>query len=94
MKWVVELSEYDIHYETRMMIKAHVLTNFISEIVGHNPKDHIVKWTIHVDGSSNTKGSRDGVVLKSDSGLLFEQSLRFEFPTSNNQAGYEACLAR
>ena len=31
--------------------------------------------------------------MESDSGLFLEQSLWFKFPTSNNQAEYEACLA-
>jgi len=47
---------------------------------------------MYVDGSSNAKGSRAGIVLEFDLGILLEQSLRFEFPTSNNQAKYEACL--
>ncbi|MCI61502.1 gag-pol polyprotein, partial [Trifolium medium] len=46
-----------------------------------------------VDGSSNLRGSGAGVVLKGPDGVLIEQSLRFAFKASNNQAEYEALIA-
>ncbi|MCI84401.1 gag-pol polyprotein, partial [Trifolium medium] len=50
-------------------------------------------WTLSIDGSSNLKGSGAGVVLEGPDGVLMEQSLRFAFKASNNQAEYEALLA-
>ena len=50
-------------------------------------------WTIYVDGSSNPKGAGAGILIENDEGITVEYSLKFEFPTSNNQAEYEACLA-
>jgi len=91
-KWAVELSEYDIWYKPRTTIKAKVLANFIIEMTEPALDNHITKWTIHVDDSSNAKGSGARVVLESNSGSILEQSLRFKFPTSNNQAKYETCL--
>jgi ribonuclease HI len=49
---------------------------------------------IYVDGSSNTKGSGVGILIENDEGVAVQYSLKFEFPTSNNQVEYEACLAR
>ena len=46
-----------------------------------------------MDGSSNAKGSRAGVIVKSPEGLATKDSLQLKFPTSNNQAEYEALLA-
>jgi ribonuclease HI len=46
-----------------------------------------------VDGASNIKGSGAGVVLEGPDGVLIEQSLRFAFKASNNQAEYEALIA-
>ncbi|GAU10720.1 hypothetical protein TSUD_425520, partial [Trifolium subterraneum] len=39
------------------------------------------------------KGSGAGVTLEGPDGVLIEQSLRFEFKASNNQAEYEALVA-
>jgi ribonuclease HI len=50
-------------------------------------------WTLSVDGASNIRGSGAGVVLEGPDGVLTEQSLRFAFKASNNQAEYEALLA-
>nr|KYP65724.1 Uncharacterized protein Mb2253c family [Cajanus cajan] len=49
---------------------------------------------MRVDGSSNDQGSGAGIILESPSGITLEQSLRFGFRASNNQAEYEALLAR
>ena len=48
---------------------------------------------LFVDGASNTKGSKAGVVLISPEKEVLEYSLRFTFPSSNNVAKYEALLA-
>jgi len=45
---------------------------------------------LSVDSSSNQQGSRAGVILEGPNGLLIEQSLKFAFKASNNQAEYEA----
>jgi len=46
-----------------------------------------------VDGSFNKQGSGAGVVLKGPGELIVEQSLRFSFKASNNQAEYKALIA-
>ncbi|XP_027905968.1 uncharacterized protein LOC114165580 [Vigna unguiculata] len=53
----------------------------------------ITKWILSIDGSSNQRGSGAGVVLEGPGGVLVEQSLKFSFKTSNNQAEYEALAA-
>ncbi|XP_025660949.1 uncharacterized protein [Arachis hypogaea] len=50
-------------------------------------------WKLHVDGSSNITSGGAGVILESRNGVVIEQSVRYEFPVSNNQAEYEALLA-
>ncbi|KAJ9560736.1 hypothetical protein OSB04_005896 [Centaurea solstitialis] len=50
-------------------------------------------WTLHVDGSSNIRGSRLGVVLKSSHGGNMVYSIRCEFKATNNEAEYEALIA-
>ena len=46
-----------------------------------------------VELSSNQQGSGAGVILEGPNGVLIEQSLRFAFKASNNQAEYEALIA-
>ncbi|XP_072061995.1 uncharacterized protein [Arachis hypogaea] len=92
IKWSVELSEFDIQYESRKTLKSQVLADFISEMTKdtHNTE---VSWSIHVDGASNKEGSGAGILLKERDKVVAEQSLQFRFNASNNQAEYEALLA-
>jgi hypothetical protein len=92
MSWAIELTQYDISYEPRLAIKAQVLPDFLAEMT-HPGEAHPRDWMIYVEGSSNTKGCSVGVILENSDGLAIEYSLKFDFPTSNNQAEYEACLA-
>jgi len=103
VKWALELGEYDITYEPRGPIKAQVLADFLAELtlpsIGSddcdtNKRDMVAaKWLLSVDGSSNQRGSGAGVILEGPGGVLVEQSLKFSFKTSNNQAEYEALAA-
>nr|KYP58325.1 Gypsy retrotransposon integrase-like protein 1 [Cajanus cajan] len=92
MAWSVELSEFDISFEQRGPIKSQHLADFVNELTpaGSFQDD---PWTMHVDGSSNAQGSGAGIILASPSGITVEQSLRFGFRASNNQAEYETLLA-
>ncbi|KAI5333485.1 hypothetical protein L3X38_023616 [Prunus dulcis] len=51
-------------------------------------------WKLHVDGASNHKGSGAGVVIITPDGTLLEQAITLGFSASNNEAKYEALLAR
>ncbi|XP_020233796.1 uncharacterized protein LOC109813916 [Cajanus cajan] len=92
MAWSIELSEFDISFEPRGSIKSQYLVDFVNEL---QPKGQFVSdlWTMHVDGSSNNQGSGAGIILEGPAGVNLEQSLRFAFKASNNQAEYEALLA-
>lgn len=93
--WSVELSEYDIEYEPRGSIKAQALADFAVELVDKNTtnlKGPQETWVFSVDGSSNLRGSGAGVTLEGPNGVLLEQSLRFGWKASNNQAEYEALI--
>ncbi|KAL0363933.1 UNVERIFIED_CONTAM: hypothetical protein Sangu_0490900 [Sesamum angustifolium] len=47
---------------------------------------------IYVDGSSTSVGSGAGIVLESPQGDKFEYAIKLEYPSSNNEAEYEAFL--
>ncbi|KFK41084.1 hypothetical protein AALP_AA2G084100 [Arabis alpina] len=95
-KWVVELSEYDIEYKGRTCNKSQVLVDFLIEL----PEDQTTKevrpeiWELHVEGSSSKNGSGIGIRLASPTCEILEQSFRLGFRASNNEAEYEAIIAR
>ncbi|GAU18261.1 hypothetical protein TSUD_176030 [Trifolium subterraneum] len=92
LKWSLELAEFDIIFESRKVLKAQVLADFVAEMITSTTSEKN-KWTIFVDGSSNSQGSGAGIILENGDGVLIEVSLGLSFPTTNNQAEYEAFLA-
>ncbi|GAU10124.1 hypothetical protein TSUD_420000, partial [Trifolium subterraneum] len=72
--------------------KAQILADFVAEMTTSTTSEKN-KWTIFVDGSSNSQGSGAGIILENGDGVLIEVSLGLSFPTTNNQAEYEAFLA-
>ncbi|GAU10607.1 hypothetical protein TSUD_419680 [Trifolium subterraneum] len=92
LKWSLELAEFDISFESRKALKAQVLADFVAKMTTSTTSEKN-KWTIVVDGSSNSQGSGAGIILENEDGVLIEVSLGLSFPTTNNQAEYEAFLA-
>ena len=52
------------------------------------------RWKLFVDKSSNQHGSGDGLILRTPSYKQVEYAIRIEFRATNNEAKYEALLAR
>ncbi|CAA7016454.1 unnamed protein product [Microthlaspi erraticum] len=72
------------------------LADFIVEIppeLATQEDEQILKWTLHVDGSSSRQGAGVGIRLVSPTGEILEQSIKLGFPASNNEAEYEAIIA-
>jgi ribonuclease HI len=65
--------------------------DFLAELT-HPKSENPGEWTIYINGSLITKGCRVGVILEIQEGVSVEYSLKFDFPTSNNQAEYQVCL--
>ncbi|XP_015964974.1 uncharacterized protein LOC107488716 [Arachis duranensis] len=93
IKWSIELSEYDIQYQSRGAIKSQTLADFVAELMQEDRAPTEDPWTLYVDGASNSKGSGAGILLENGQGIQLEQSLHFTFHASNNQAEYEAFIA-
>ena len=49
-------------------------------------------WKVYVDGATNKRGSRVGLVLISPERITIKKSLRLDFSSMNNEAEYEALL--
>jgi len=95
VKWAVELSKFDIRYEPRGPIKGQIFADFVVKLSSKTAESARSddRWVLSVDGSSNQLGSGAGVILEGPNDVLIEQSLRFAFKASNNQAEYEALIA-
>ncbi|XP_015967232.1 uncharacterized protein LOC107490950 [Arachis duranensis] len=91
LAWSIELSQFQIKFKPRNAVKAQVLTDFIAEMTPGKLTPE--PWKLHVDGSSNSTHGGAGIILENQNGITMEQSVRYEFPVSNNQAEYKALLA-
>jgi len=85
VRWAVELSEFDVQYQAKVLIKGQVYADFVVELSSKATQldGGYFQWVLSVDGSSK---SGAGIILKGPNGLLIEQTLRFAFKASNNQA--------
>lgn len=90
--WSIKLLEFGIKYEPRGPMKAQCLANFVAKL-STKIESKSEWWRLNVDGSSNEKKSRTEVILESLDEVILEQSLRFEFETTNNQGKYETLVA-
>ncbi|XP_074560646.1 uncharacterized protein LOC141816815 [Curcuma longa] len=90
IKWMTELSEYDIQYLPRTAIKAQALAKFLTEVTGQESSK---TWKIYVDGSATKKGSGVDILLHSPQGDVLQVAIKLKFRATNNEAEYEALLA-
>jgi len=88
--WAIELSEFGLLYEARGSMKAQFLAEFLTELPPVAEEKTV--WLLSVDGSSNKRGSGADIILEGPGEVAVEQSIRFGFDTSNNQAEYEALI--
>ena len=93
--WAVELSEFDIQYHQRTTVKGQVVANFIAEFTLGDSQgaDDARQWNIYTDGSSNRRVGGANVVIQIPEGDRIECMIRLDFPTTNNEAKYEALVA-
>ena len=100
MKWAIELSEFDIRYKPKTTIKGQILADFVMEFTSAELAENtqttpdLPIWKLSVDGAANAQGSGVGLILTSPEGIDIEYVLRFGFRASNNEAEYEAVIAR
>ena len=92
--WAIELSEFDIQYCPWTAIKGQVVVDFIAEFTHDEDKGakEPSQWNVYTDGSSNRQTGGAGVVLLSPEGDVVECMIRLDFPTTNNEAEYEALV--
>ena len=96
IQWEIELSEFDIRYQPRNVIKAQALADFIVEFTPNyedlGKREDNKKWIVHVDGSSTLHVGGIGVVLQSPEWDKLKHKVRLQYQTTNNEMEYEALL--
>ena len=60
------------------------------KLVGMVSSQEPSSWKVYVDGASNQRGSRMGLVLISLEKITIEKTLRLGFSITNNKTEYEA----
>ncbi|KAM2168038.1 hypothetical protein ACFX1Q_037529 [Malus domestica] len=92
MKWALELGQYSLVFQplTYSLGNAREQSNDTPEVGEHTlavptpPNGDF--WHLHVDGASNWKGSRVGVVLVTPDNSMLEQAITLGFKAPNNEA--------
>ena len=76
------MSKFDIQYRPQTAIKGQVVVDFIAEFTHDEDKgaEESPQWSVHTDGSS-------------PEGDVVECMVHLDFPTTNNEAEYEALIA-
>ena len=85
IKWAIELSDFDIRYKPRTMVKGQILVDFIMEFTPAQSTEATILaldlpiWRLSIDGAANAQGSDAGLILTSSDGIDTEYALRFGF---------------
>ncbi|GJR19907.1 reverse transcriptase domain-containing protein [Tanacetum coccineum] len=100
-KWAIELGEHDIIFLKRD--KRETPADFLPKIPFDDSEKKVKEkevpylsneWKLYTDGASSPIGAGAGLMLIDLAGKEYTYALRFEFETTNNEAEYEALLAR
>nr|AAX95475.1 Integrase core domain, putative [Oryza sativa Japonica Group]AAX95813.1 retrotransposon protein, putative, unclassified [Oryza sativa Japonica Group]ABA93060.1 retrotransposon protein, putative, unclassified [Oryza sativa Japonica Group] len=96
-KWVLELSQFNVHFVPQIAIKSQVLADFVADwTMPENKSDSQTDsetWTMAFDGALNSQGPGAGSILTSPSGDQFKHEIHLNFRATNNTAEYEGLLA-
>lgn len=95
VQWAIELSQFNIKYHPKIVIKAQALADFVAEFTTPDVKggqDEAERWTIQTDGSSARKRGGVGVIIITSEGDMLRYGVQLQFLTTNNEAEYETIL--
>ncbi|XP_057790920.1 uncharacterized protein LOC131008033 [Salvia miltiorrhiza] len=89
VKWAIELSEYDVDFESRTTIKAQALADFVQETTGSKKQK---PWLAAVDGSVTKEGCGVGIHIQTSMDDSLQFAIKYEQRLSNNEVEYEAVI--
>jgi ribonuclease HI len=90
-KWILALSEFDLHCESAKAVKGQVMTDFVTQHCSTVDSLEVAPWTLFFDGSTCGEGAI-GIVLILPQGRKYEFSLPIVATSINNQAEYQALI--
>lgn len=68
--------QYDIGYQLCTIIKAHILAEFTTS--NQHDKDSMLDWHLYINRSSNSRGKRIRIVIKTLTNKLFKRLVRLQ----------------
>jgi ribonuclease HI len=92
-KWILDLYEFELRFESAKAVKGQIIADFITE--HRDPSINLLEitpWALFFDGSSCGKGGGVGILLISPRGEMFKFAIPIQPTVTNNQAEYEALL--
>jgi hypothetical protein len=95
-QWAVEISQYNIEFVPRWVIKYHALVDFIAELTDSGLRginELPDQWVMYFDGSYTLKGAGADIVLIPPESDILKYTIHLEFPTTNNIAEYEGLVS-
>ena len=106
LRWLILLTEFNLKYVARKMIKGSTISNFcvknpIEEDDGKedfSDKDildiELEAWKMYFDGAVNQYRNEIGVLLITPDGSHVPLTVKLNFEATNNMAKYEACITK
>ncbi|GKB76805.1 reverse transcriptase domain-containing protein [Tanacetum coccineum] len=99
---IIVVTDQPIKQVPRVSVKGQILADFIVERPEEDSSDTSIEieeqllepWILFTDRSSCVDGSGAGLILTNPEGTKFTYALRFRFEATNNEAEYEALIAR
>lgn len=75
VKWLVELSKFNLQYEPQGPIKYRIQVKFITELTPPTgpTKGTSIRWILLVDGATNLKGSGEIAILEGPDVILIDR---------------------
>ena len=89
----IELSEFDIQYRPWTAIKGQVVADFIAKFTHDEDKEQKNLLSgAYIQTNHQQAGRGAGVILQSPEGDMVDCMVRLDYPTTNNEAEYEALV--
>ena len=86
----VELSQFDVDYRPRTVIKAQALADFVVEFTTSKQDPELDYWMMYTNGLAASGVGGVGVILFSPEKDVLKYSVQLQLSVRNNEAEYEA----